>query len=212
MATQPRTYAYVDVITYVRRHPRQRLRITARRRGTVFIRLGRRRYDENGSDTSDLAIVLSIRCAGSCRYAIDRPPLPQAQRGRTRSNVDRCLDRLTSGAQARRCPFISAGALPWDFLAGSATASGSKGTTARTSMQFPGSFGVGDPFPAEGDVATVTDAADLNIFGDGTAHALVVVVVVHGLRTCAFSMRMAARGGKICEGRNSPADSARVRF
>jgi len=43
-------------------------------------------------------------------------------------------------------------------------------------MQFPGSFGVGDPFPAEGDVATVTDAADLNIFGDGTAHALVVVV------------------------------------
>jgi len=43
-------------------------------------------------------------------------------------------------------------------------------------MQFPGSFGVGDPFLAEGDVATVTDAADLNIFGDGTAHALVVVV------------------------------------
>jgi hypothetical protein len=32
------------------------------------------------------------------------------------------------------------------------------------------------PFWAEGDVATVTDAADLMIFGDGAVHALVVVV------------------------------------
>ena len=39
-----------------------------------------------------------------------------------------------------------------------------------------GSVGVGDMVLAEGDVLTVTDAADLNIFGDGAAHALVVVV------------------------------------
>ncbi len=36
--------------------------------------------------------------------------------------------------------------------------------------------GVGDMILADGDVATVTDAADVNIVRDGAAHALVVVV------------------------------------
>jgi hypothetical protein len=39
-----------------------------------------------------------------------------------------------------------------------------------------GSVSVGDMVLAEGDAATVTDAADLEIFGDAAAHAFVVVV------------------------------------
>lgn len=130
----------------------------------------------NDSATSDLrSIVLSIDARDRVGTpSIDHRSLKRSAVGRDQTLIDVASDdtRNPSPAMDLHQRGRVAVGLPGGF-----------GDRIRIEQDYgayiyaiSGSVGVGDMVLADGDVATVTDAADFEVFGDGAAHALVVVV------------------------------------
>jgi len=171
MATEPRTYAYVDVITYVVdgyfRHDDTL--------GSDFV-LQHGDVAWFHSDTSDLrSIVMSIDARDRAGApSIDYRSLKRSAVGRDQTLIDVAVDvtRNASSAMPLRQRGRVAVGLPGGF-----------GDRIRIEQDYgayiyaiSGGVGVGDMVLADGDVATITDATDLQVVGDAAAHALGVIV------------------------------------
>lgn len=130
----------------------------------------------NDSDTSELrSIELSIDARDRIGMpAIDHRSIKRSAVGREQTLIDVAMDDTRNPGPAmpiRQRARVAVG-LPGGF-------------DDRIRLEqddgayiyaIAGNVGVGDVLLAQGDVATVMDAADLEIFGDGAAHALLVVV------------------------------------
>ena len=183
MATRPRTYAYVDVITYVVdgyfRHDDTLGNDFVLQHGDVerfSFGSGVGDMMKNGSDTLDLrSIVLSIDARDRVGTpSIDHRSLKRSAVGRDQKLIDVAIDDRWNPSSAM--PLRQRGRVAVGLPGGFDDRIRIEGDYGVYIYAICGSVGVGDMVLAEGDVATVTDAAELEIFGDGAAHALIVVV------------------------------------
>jgi len=183
MATRPRMYAHVEIITYVvdgsYRHDDTLGSDFVLQHGNVerfSFGSGAGDMRKNDSDSSELrAIVLSIDARDRVGTpSIDHRSLERSAVGREQTLIDVAIDdtRTPSPAMSLHQRGRVAVGLPGGF-----------GDRIRLEADYgayiyaiSGGVGVGDMVLAQGDVATVTERADLEIFGDGSAHALLVVV------------------------------------
>jgi redox-sensitive bicupin YhaK (pirin superfamily) len=182
-ATQPRAYAHVELIVYVVdghfRHDDTLGKDFVLQRGDVervSFGSGAGEMATNDSDASDLhSIVLSIDARDRLGTpSIERRSLLRKAVGRDQTLIDVAVDdrQDPSAAMTLRQRGLVAVGLPGGFA-----------DRVRIEQDYgayiyaiSGNVLVGDTVLADGDVATITDAVDLAISGDETAHALVVVV------------------------------------
>jgi redox-sensitive bicupin YhaK (pirin superfamily) len=183
MASQPRTYAHVEVITYVVdgyfRHDDTLGSDFVLQHGDVerfSFGSGAGDMMKNNSDTSDLrSIVLSIDARDRVGTpAIDHRSLKRSAVGRDQTLIDVAIDDTRNPSPAM--PLHQRGRVAVGLPGGFDDRVRIEQDYGAYIYAISGGVGVGDVVLAEGDVATVTDTADLKIFGDGPAHALVVVV------------------------------------
>jgi redox-sensitive bicupin YhaK (pirin superfamily) len=183
MATRPRTNAYVEVITYVVdgyfRHDDSLGSDFVLQHGDVerfSFGSGAGDMTRTNSDTSDLrSIVLSIEARDRVGTpSIDHRSLKRSADGRDQTLIDVAIDDTRNPSSAM--PLHQRGRVAVGLPGGFGDRIQLEADYGAYIYAISGNVGVGDMILAEGDVATVTDAADVKIFGDGEAHALIVVV------------------------------------
>jgi len=189
-ATQPKMYEYVEVITYVVggcfRHDDALGSDFVLQQGDVerfSFGSGAAIMATNNSDSLDLrSIVLSIDARDRAGTpSIDRRSLKRSAVGRDQPLIDIALDDTLNPSPAMS--LHQRGRVAVGLPGGFEDRLRIDRDDGAYIYAVSGSVGVGDLVLTEGDVATVTDAADLKIFGDGPAHALIVVVPLKDYET-----------------------------
>jgi redox-sensitive bicupin YhaK (pirin superfamily) len=150
----------------------------------------------NNSDSSDLrSIVLFIAARDRVGTpSIDHRRLKRSAAGRDQGLVDVAIDDTRDPSPAM--PLRQRGRVAVGLPGGFGDRIRIEPDCGAYIYAISGGVVVGDTILAEGDAATVTDAGDLKIFGDGTAHAFVVVVplkdyegpAVHQVRRISHAM------------------------
>jgi redox-sensitive bicupin YhaK (pirin superfamily) len=183
MATRPSMYEYVERITYVVdgyfRHDDTLGNDFVLQPGDIerfSFGSGSGDMVKNNSDTNDLrSIVLSIDARDRIgALSVDHRSPERSADGQAQTLIDVAIDdtQTPSPAMSLHQRGRVAVGLPGGFRDDIRL----EANYGAYIYAIAGSVGVGDVMLAAGDVATVRDATELNIFGDGTAHALVVVV------------------------------------